>query len=115
MIEDVEQQIRDLKELLKTPTPGNFEAANQKLTHLSTALQTLVSEPTMLNNGNAGDIALLSRLPGEMAHIHQLFQAPVKYLHGLALFRVQKFGAYNCQGQMNSLGQGSLARTITQL
>ena len=116
MLEDAEQQVAALKELLKSPTPENFEAANQKLTSLGAALQSFVSEPSAIQMRNAGDTAFLLRLPSEMAHIGLLLQAPINYLEGLTVFRAQKFGSYNREGQMKGLfGQETSARMITHL
>lgn len=115
MLEDAEQQLGSLKELLKTPTPENFEAANQNLSGLVSALQSLVAEPSAIAMRNARDKAFLIRLPSEMAHIGVLLQAPITYLQGLALYRAQKFGSYNCQGQMKGLGQETSASTIAHL
>jgi hypothetical protein len=112
LFEHAEQQISDLKELLRTPTPENFEAANQKLAGLLTHLQSSVSEPSVIHQR---ETVFLTRLPSEMAHIQALFQAPVNYLEGLAVFRAQKFGSYNRDGQIKGLGQENSARTITHL
>jgi hypothetical protein len=115
VLEYAEQQVAALKELLKTPTPENFEVANEKLSGLSIALQSFLSGLSAKEVGSAGDIAFLSRLPSEMAHVRLLFNAPVKYLEGLAIFRTQKFGSYNRQGEVKGLGQETSARTITHL
>ena len=115
MLEDAEQQVGSLKELLKTPTPENFEAVTEKLAEVASALQSLIAAPSSIAKRNAKDTAFLTRLPSEMAHIHVLLKAPINYLEGLASYRVQKFGSYDRQGQMKGLGQESSSRTITQL
>lgn len=115
MLEETEQQVGHLKELLKTPIPENFEAANKKLGRVMAALQSLASEPRCLEMRSHPDAAFLSRLPSDMAEILALYRAPVDYLEGLARFRAQKFGAYTCRGEMKGLGQESSARTITHL
>jgi hypothetical protein len=115
VFEDTEQQIGELKELLKTPTPENFEAANQKLAGVFMALQSAASEPSTLEKRSVGDLAFLSRLSSEMAQVLRLFRGPVDYLEGLLIFRAQKFGSYNRDGQLKSLSQESCSRTITHL
>jgi hypothetical protein len=115
VLEDAEQQVGSLKELLRTPTPENFEAANQKLAGLVSALQSFAAEPSAIAMRNAGDTAFLFRLSSDMAHIRVLLEAPIKYLEGLTFYRAQKFGSYNREGQMKGLGQQTSARTITHL
>lgn len=115
MLEEAEQHVGDLKELLKTPTPENFETANQKLASVFMALQSFASEPLAIDKRSARDIAFLSRLPSEMAHVLRLFKGPIDYLQGLALFRAQRFGSYNRDGELKGLGQDSCSRTITHL
>lgn len=115
MLEDAEQQVGELKELLKVPTPANFEAANQKLTGVFHALQRLESEPSAVQNLTANDTAFLSRLPSEMTEVLSLFKGPVDFLQGLALFRIRSFGSYSRDGQMRGLSQESGSHTIAHL
>jgi hypothetical protein len=115
VIEFAEQETASLRELLKNPTPENFETVNQKLGGLVAALQSFIAEPPTKQIPNSRAIVFLSRLPSEMAHVRVLLQAPVRFLEGLALFRAQKFGSYNSQGQLRGLEQETSARTLTHL
>ena len=115
MLEHAEQQAGKLIELLKDPTPESFEAVNQELAGLATALQAVLAEPSAKEKWSMKDSEFLSRLPAEMAHVRLLLQAPINFLEGLALFRTQKFGSYNRQGQMEGIGLETLARTSTHL
>jgi hypothetical protein len=115
VLEDAEQQVGELKELLKVPTPENFEAAHQKLTGVFHALQRFESEPSAVQNLTASDTAFLSRLPSEMTQVLGLFKGPVDFLQGLALFRIQQFGSYSRDGELRGLSQESSTHTITHL
>lgn len=115
MLEEAQQQVRELKELLKVPTPENFETANQKLTGIFQALQRFECEASALQNPTAEDTAFLSRLPSEMTQVLELFKGPVDFLQGLALFRVHKFGSYSRDGELRGLSQESSSHTITHL
>lgn len=115
MLECAERQLASVKDLLKTPTPENFEEVGQQLTALLSALQTFLSASSTKELQNPQNTSFLRRLPSELAHIRVLLQAPVSFLEGLAVFRIQKFGSYNCQGEMRGLGQENSARTITHL
>jgi hypothetical protein len=104
-----------MRELLKSPTPENFEAVNEKLTGLIAALQSFIANPSAIKSSEAKDAAFLSRLPSEMARIRLLLQSPVKFLQELTLFRVKKFGSYDRQGQVKGLDQEASTRTLTHL
>jgi pantoate kinase len=115
MLERAEQQLTSLKQLLKTPTPENFEVASQQLSTLASSLQAFLSEATADKLREPRTVAFFRRLPSEMTHIHLLLETPVKFLEELASFRIQQFGSYDREGQMKGLGQECLAHTITQL
>ena len=114
MLELAEQETQSLRELLKNPTPENFEAVNQKLGDLAAALESVV-QSNSVEKATAGDLAFLSRFPSEMAHVSRLLRAPVCFLEGLQLFRAQKFGSYDCLGRLRSFEAGSAAGTVTDL
>jgi hypothetical protein len=115
VLEQAEQHVEELKELLKTPTPENFETANLKLASVLTALQSFASESSAMEKPSTRDTAFLSRLSSEMAQVLRLFKGPVDYLQGLTLFRAQRFGSYNRVGELKGLGHEGSSRTITHL
>ncbi len=115
MLEDAEQQVGELKELLKVPTPENFEAANHKLGVVFHVLRDFAAELFAAPNVTPKDTAFLSRLPSELAQVQKLFQGPVDFLQGLAWFRAEKFGSYTREGELKSLVQGSDSRILAHL
>jgi hypothetical protein len=114
VLELAEQETQSLRDLLKTPTPENFEIVTLKLGDLAAALQSF-AQADATEKASSVDRAFLLRLPFEMAHVNRLLGAPVSLLEGLRVFRAQKFGSYDCLGQLRGFEPGIAARTVTDL
>jgi hypothetical protein len=114
VLEAAEQEVRNIRELLKSPTPENFEAANQKLGSVAAALEGIIAEPSAIKMRTASDIAFLFRLSSEMECVRLLLEAPIKLLEGLSHFRTQRFGSYNSQGQVKGFDLQN-SQTLTHL
>jgi hypothetical protein len=114
VLEAAEQEIKSIRELLKSPTPENFEAVNQKLGCVAAALEGMITEPSIIKTRSASDTVFLSKLSSEMECVRLLLETPIKLLEGLSHFRMQRFGSYNAQGQVKGFDLQT-SQTLTHL
>jgi hypothetical protein len=102
MGERVEQELGEIRNLLRNPTPENIDAANQKL---ELAASFLISVKESLAAGESCDSSVqkcLGRLPVEMSAIRALMQGPLEFFRGLNAFRAAKFGSYERTGTLKN-------------
>jgi hypothetical protein len=114
MIETASREISDVRSLLLDPTPENFEEVTRKLSNVASLLANMAA-------GNVPDDekkpvqAFLCRLPGEMAALRKLTEAPLKFYEGLESLRAAKFGSYERTGTLKTLEPKPPASTLIHL
>jgi hypothetical protein len=115
MLEQIKREVCELRQLVLTPTPHNFQIANSKLEALAAFLSRLAAAPdqTFLSKPDVRDF--LRRVPAEMARIRRLMEAPSTFYQTLDNLRAVHFGAYERSGTMRSLETRTLARTVVHL
>ena len=116
MVEQIQIEVSEIRELVKTPTSENFQAANAKLESLASSLsQIYAARDTAALLSTPGIRDFLRSLPSEMARIRTLMEAPSSFYKALDNLRAVHFGAYERSGSMRSLETRPLARTVVHL
>jgi len=98
----VEQEVRNIRDLLRNPTPENVDAANQKLELVASFLISVKEELAAGETCDTGVQKFLGRLPVEMSAIRALMQGPLEFFRGLNAFRAAKFGSYERTGTLKN-------------
>jgi hypothetical protein len=112
VLERAERELRDIRDLLKVPTPDNLLSVNQKLEYLVSFLRSL-TEKLPAESCDANTRAFVHRLPGEMSGIRALMQAPANLLNTLHVRRAGNLCAYERSGTFKALRLSS--RTLGHL
>ena len=102
MGERVEQELGNIRDLLRNPTPENIEAANQKLELVASFLISVKENPAAEEFCDSNVRKFLGRLPVEMSAIRALMQGPLEFFRGLNAFRAGKFGSYERTGTLKN-------------
>ena len=104
MIAQVERLLQEIKQLLLSPTPENYEAATQKLDVLAVSLHSLTSIYPAGEKFDEPTRSFLSRLPDEIKRVQRLFEGPLEFHRGLNAERVSQLGAYDQYGDVKIIG-----------
>ncbi|MDQ2840769.1 MAG: hypothetical protein M3Y72_06970 [Acidobacteriota bacterium] len=115
MEEFAEQDVQDIRKLLRTPTPENVEAVNRKL---ESVVSFLASVKTSMDAGQSCDSNLqkfLTRLPSEMSAINVLMKEPSAFFRGLNAQRASKFGSYEHTGALKSFEIETSSKTLIHM
>ena len=115
MLKKLQSEVSEIRELVKTPTPENFQAANSKLESIAASLNGLSAESCRKVLSQPDTREFLRRLPAEMDRLRVLMEAPSIFYQGLENLRAAHFGAYERSGNLRSLETRSLARTVVHL
>jgi hypothetical protein len=97
-----EQEVLNIRNLLRNPTPDNLEAANLKLELLASFLISVKEDLTAGQSCDSSVQKFLGRLPAEMSAIRTLMQGPIEFFRGLNAMRAGKFGSYEHTGVLKS-------------
>lgn len=115
MGELAEQDIQDIRRLLRTPTAENAAAVNRKLESVASFL---TSVKTSMEAGQSCDLSLqkfLTRLPSEMSAISLLLKGPSEFFRRLNVLRASKFGSYEHTGALKSFEFETSSKTLIHL
>jgi len=113
--EFAEQDVQDIRKLLRTPTPENVEAVNRKLESVASFLGSVKAS---MDAGQSCDSSLqkfLRRLPSEMSAINVLMKEPSAFFRRLNAQRASKFGSYEHTGTLKSFEFETGSKTLIHL
>jgi len=114
MVERAEQELKQIRQLLRTPTPGTFPVLQQKLEFLASFLTSVHTAAATEKSCDSRVRTFLSGLSGELSAIRVLLEAPASLFDGLNTFRVESFGSYQRTGTLKGFELGS-GRTLLHL
>ena len=112
MIERVERELEQIRQLLKEPDAQNLAVVNEKLRHAAEMLGELSTEVAAAGC-DSRTRAFFLQLPRQVTAIRALLDAPHKFFAALQEFRAANFGAYERNGELRTLICSS--RTLAQL
>ena len=115
MVNRAELEIREIRSLLRNPTPENFELVNRKMELLASYLTSLKET---LSAGQACDFTarkFLMRLPFEMSAMRVLMQGPLEFFRGVNALRAAKFGSYERTGALRNFQLDISSKTLIRL
>ena len=110
-----EQDVQDIRKLLRTPTLENVEAVNRKLELIASFLTSVKTSMEGGQSCNSSVQKILTRLPAEMSAINTLMQGPLDFFRGLNLLRASKFGSYEHTGALRSFEFETSSKTLIHL
>ena len=112
MIERVERELEQIRDLLKAPDAENLAAVNEKLRCAAAMLGELSGEVAAAGC-DSRTRAFFVRLPRQVTAIRALLDAPHKFFAALQELRAANFGAYERNGELRTFICSS--RTLAQL
>jgi hypothetical protein len=115
MFQEAQSEIEEIRRLVLTPTPQNFQTVNTKLESLAGSLSQMMATYTEGTLENPGSRDFLLRLPAEIARIRTLMEAPSVYYRSLENLCAMYFGSYERSGSMRSLQPAPATRTLAHL
>jgi hypothetical protein len=112
VVEHLERELEEIRELLRKPEGENLAAVNQKLEDATRIIGDL-SAAVSAGGCDSRTRAFFLRLPRQMAGIRALLEAAHNFFCALQEFRAVSFGAYERDGELRALIPGS--RTLAHL
>ena len=115
MANRAEREIREIRSLLRDPTPENVELVNQKLELLASFLTSVKNS---LSEGQSCDSTVqkfLARMPLEMSAVRVLLQGPLEFFRGVNALRAAKFGSYERTGALRNFQPDLSSKTLIHL
>lgn len=115
MIERTGREVKEIRNLLRTPTPENIALVNQKLELLASYLTSVKNG---LSDGKTCDSKsrkILACLPTELSAIRVLLQGPVEFFRSLNALRAAKFGSYERTGTLRKFELEVRGKTLVHL
>jgi len=114
MLELAEQELEQVRRLLRTPTPDTFPVLNQKLEFLVSFLTSVHTAAVAGKSCDARTRSFLSGISGDLPAIRLLLEGPAKLFEGLNAFRAESFGSYQRTGSIQGFELQS-GRTLMHL
>ena len=115
MIDQAEEELRQVRELLNAPTPENYQAAQEKLESVAARIASIKD---ILCSGRPCERRVwdfLRHVPAEMQRIRMLLQTPIEFYRGLdSLWTIQS-ESYDVSGNVKGLASQVGPRTVVQL
>ena len=115
MLDAMEKDVVEARELALDPTPANYQEINLKLQSLTGYLGECIGSPEAEWLTQQRTQQFLRRLPSEMARLRVLMQTPLQFYAGLAALHAQHFGAYERSGAIRCLESKPSGKTVVHL
>lgn len=115
MLETLQTEIRNIRQLALDPTPVNYREIQAKLEATVACLGAALNDPDSISHEPASLRTFLKQLPFELLRLQRLMQAPLSFFKQLDAIRAMHFGAYAPTGELRSLEPKPHARTVMHL
>ena len=115
MIDEAEDELRQIQALLNNPMPENFRAAQNKLEYVAGLIASVKDELCSGRPCERRVWEFLRRVPGEMQRIRTLMQTPIEFYRSLDSLWATHSESYDVTGNVRGLASQVGSRTLLQV